>query len=160
MKPEGIQDEVTTQFVVFSIGKEDYCVDILKVQEIIRMVEVTWLPRKPAFIIGVINLRGEIIPVVDLRLKFGLPKKEYNKFTRILIAQLGEKLVGMVVDGVEEVLTLGQSQIEKEPEMLSSGQKSDYIDGIAKVNEQVFIILDITRVLSEEDVISLADITV
>ena len=148
-----------TQYVIFRVEQEEYCVEILKVQEIIRMVPITWLPRKPEYIIGVINLRGEIIPIIDLRLKFGLGKKDYSKFTRILIAQINEQLVGMIVDAVEEVLMLQSDQIEHEPEMISSSRSSDYIQGIAKIEERVIIILDIARVLSRDDVLNLTDVT-
>ncbi len=148
------------QYVVFRVAREDYCIEILKVQEIIRMVTVTWLPRKPPYIIGVINLRGEIIPVLDLRIKFGLEKKEYNKFTRILITQIQDKLVGMVVDQVEEVIELAPDQVEDEPDLVAAGRSSsDYIRAIAKIEERVIIILDIARVLSKEDVISITDVS-
>ena len=155
----GASGRVLGQFVVFAVAGEEYCVQILRVQEIIRMVPVTWLPRKPSYVIGVLNLRGEIIPVIDLRLKFGLPKKNYTKFTRILIVQIGEKLVGMVVDAVEEVLEVREDQMESEPDMISSGQTSDYIHGIAKIGERVVILLELNKVLSEEDVLALSKVT-
>ena len=149
-----------SQFVIFMVAGEEYCLDILKVQEIIRMVSITWLPRKPSYIIGVINLRGEIIPIVDLRTKFGIEKKAYTKFTRILIVQIEERLVGMVVDKVEEVKVFLDKQIENEPDMLSTARSSNYINGIAKIEKRVIIILDIERVLSKDDVISISDISV
>ncbi|MCB1174344.1 MAG: purine-binding chemotaxis protein CheW, partial [Leptospiraceae bacterium] len=124
------------QHVVFVIEKEEYCIDILQVQEIIRMTPVTWLPHRPPWIIGVLNLRGEIIPVIDLRIKFGLPKKEYTRFTRILIGQLSDKQVGVVVDAVNEVISLQSGQIDAAPGMVSHNRKTEYIKGIAKLEER------------------------
>ena len=150
-------DGETRQYVVFSIADEEYCIEILRVQEIIRRTTITWLPRRPEFVKGVINLRGEIIPIVDLRIKFGLPAQEYTKFTRILIAQIEGKLCGMVVDNVAEVITVSKAQIEKAPVSVSRNTSSEYISGIAKSGERVMILLDITRILGADEIHALAE---
>ena len=147
------------QFVIFVIEDEEYCIPILEVQEIIRMAPITWLPRRPEYIIGVLNLRGEIIPVIDLRIKFGLPKKEYTKFTRILIGQIGEKRVGIVVDLVNEVISLLSENMEAAPGMVAKNKNTEYIKGIAKQDERVIIMLDLAKVLAHEELLSLDDVS-
>jgi len=149
-----------SQYVVFNIASEEYCIEILKVQEIIRMMPVTWLPRRPTYIIGVINLRGEIIPIIDLRIKFGLEKKEYNKFTRILIGQIDEKLMGMVVDGTSDVIELASEQLESAPGAVARSKTSEYIRGIARLGERVIILLDISRILREDELYAISDLPV
>ena len=153
-------DGAHSQYVVFVIEGEEYCIEILNVQEIIRMVPVTWLPRRAEYIVGVINLRGEIIPVLDLRIKFGLPRKNYTKFTRILIGQVGEKQVGMVVDGVNEVVSVPAENIEAAPGMVSRAKSSEYIKGIAKLDERVIIMLSLEKVLAHEEIIAMSEISV
>ncbi|MFO1470791.1 MAG: chemotaxis protein CheW [Turneriella sp.] len=140
------------QFVAFRLGQEDYAVDILQVQEIIRLENITWLPRKPAYILGIINLRGEIIPIVELRTKFGLKGIPATKSTRILITQIEGRLVGLVVDMVHEVLDVLQSQIDTEPELLNADRRVvQYVKGMAKVDKRIFIILDLERILTREE---------
>lgn len=147
------------QYVVFSIADEDYCMEILKVQEIIRSMPITWLPHRPPSVEGVINLRGEIIPVINLRVKFGLEKNAYTKFTRILIGQIGERLVGMIVDGVSEVVTIGDNVVESAPGSDSGRRRTEYIRGVARVEERVIILLDVARILAEEEVVAISDIS-
>lgn len=147
------------QYVVFNIADEEYCIEILKVQEIIRRTPITWLPRRPEYVKGVINLRGEIIPIVDLRVKFGLEAQKYSKFTRILIGQIEKRMCGMIVDNVAEVITLTPGQIEKAPVTVSRSASAEYIMGIAKVEKRVLILLDIARVLSVDEILSLDDVT-
>lgn len=147
------------QYVVFAIEGEEYSFEILQVQEIIRMTPPTWLPRRPDYVIGVINLRGEIIPVVDLRRKFGLPAREYTRYTRILIGQVGPRLCGMVVDGVNEVIHVAPEQIETPPALGARGRKAEFIRGIIKKNERVIVMLDINRILSDEEALSIDDVS-
>lgn len=154
------EDAASQQYVVFSIADEEYCIEILKVQEIIRKTPITWLPRRPDYIKGVINLRGEIIPIVDLRIKFGLPAEDYTKFTRILIGQIENRMCGMVVDNVAEVVTLQAEQIEKSPVTVSRSASAEYIVGIAKIDARVLILLDIARVLAVDEVLSLDDVSI
>lgn len=138
------------QFVVFSIGKELYGVGIDAVQEIVRVPEITEMPDAPAFLEGVINLRGRIVPVIDLRKRFRLQGKEKTKSTRVLIADNSGSLVGLLVDTVSEVIKIQPDAIEEPPQMVSD-VGVEYITGVAKVNSRLIIILDLRNVLSIED---------
>ncbi|MBE9537396.1 MAG: chemotaxis protein CheW [Proteobacteria bacterium] len=138
------------QLVSFKLGSEEFAIDILNIQEIIRTVEVTTVPRAPQFVEGVINLRGKVIPIIDLRKRFGLPSIENTKNTRIVVVDFDNKVVGLVVDGVSEVLRLPASTIEPPPPMLA-GIDSDYISGVGKLDDRLLIMLDISRVLSQEE---------
>jgi len=137
----------TLQIVSFTLGAEEYGVDIDQVQEINRMVSVTHVPRAPQFMEGVINLRGQLIPIIDLRTRFGMPRVEHTKNTRIVVTEIGAKRVGMVVDSVSEVLRVPTAQIEDAPEMLT-GVDTEYIRGVGKVDDRLIILLDLTRVIS------------
>lgn len=144
--------EQAHQFVAFRLGQEDYAVPILQVQEIIRSENITWLPRKPAYVLGVINLRGEIIPIIDLRTKFGLKAILATRTTRILVTQINGRLVGLVVDLVHEVLDVAENQIDLEPEILHADRRlARYVKGMAKVEKHIYVILDLQRVLTKEE---------
>ncbi|MDQ7040275.1 MAG: chemotaxis protein CheW [Rhodothermus sp.] len=138
------------QLVSFLIEKEEFGVDILNVQEIIRPVDITRVPNAPAFVEGVINLRGRIVPVVDLRKRFNLPQRERDKNSRIIVVELGDKIVGFMVDAVREVLRVDASVIEPPPE-LAIGIDAHYITGVAKLEDRLLILLDLERILSEEE---------
>jgi purine-binding chemotaxis protein CheW len=137
----------TIQVVSFKLGSEEYGVDIAQVQEINRMVAITHVPRAPQFMEGVINLRGQLIPIIDLRTRFGMPRAEHTKNTRIVVTEIGSKRVGMVVDSVSEVLRLDVGQIEDAPEMIS-GIDTEYIRGVGKIEDRLIIMLDLARVIS------------
>ncbi|MDP9105022.1 MAG: chemotaxis protein CheW [Candidatus Eremiobacteraeota bacterium] len=137
----------TIQVVSFKLGSEEYGVDIAQVQEINRMVAVTHVPRAPQFMEGVINLRGQLIPIIDLRARFGMPRAEHTKNTRIVVTEIGAKRVGMVVDSVSEVLRLPVDQIEDAPEMLT-GVDTEYIRGVGKIEDRLIILLDLGRIIS------------
>ncbi len=137
----------TIQVVSFKLGSEEYGVDIAQVQEINRMVAVTHVPRAPQFMEGVINLRGQLIPIIDLRARFGMPRTEHTKNTRIVVTEIGSKRVGMVVDSVSEVLRLPVDQIEDAPEMLT-GVDTEYIRGVGKIEDRLIILLDLGRIIS------------
>ena len=137
----------TIQVVSFRLGLEEYGVDIAQVQEINRMVAVTHVPRAPQFMEGVINLRGQLIPIIDLRARFGMPRVEPTKNTRIVVTEIGAKRVGMVVDSVSEVLRLAVDQIEAAPEMIT-GADTEYIRGVGKIDDRLIILLDLARVIS------------
>ena len=154
---ENVQLGATKQLVVFSVENETFGVEILEVQEIIRMRDITWLPNTPDFVKGAINLRGNIIPVIDLREKFGLPPKPYTKFTRIIIVQVEDKLIGMIVDDVSEVVEVPEAEIEPPPEMVT-GRSSEYIRGVAKVGDRLIIILELANILSTEEKVMLEEI--
>ena len=140
----------TIQVVSFKLGSEEYGVDIAQVQEINRMVAVTHVPRAPQFMEGVINLRGQLIPIIDLRARFGMPRAEHTKNTRIVVTEIGTKRVGMVVDSVSEVLRLAVDQIEPAPEMIT-GVDTEYIRGVGKIDDRLIILLDLAKVISTAD---------
>ena len=137
----------TVQVVSFKLGSEEYGVDIAQVQEINRMVSVTHVPRAPQFMEGVINLRGQLIPIIDLRARFGMPRAEHTKNTRIVVTEIGAKRVGMVVDSVSEVLRLPTDQIEDAPEMIT-GVDTEYIRGVGKIEDRLIILLDLAKIIS------------
>ena len=138
------------QIVSFSLGSEEYGVDISQVQEIIRMVEITHVPRAPHFMEGVINLRGQLIPIIDLRTRFGMPRADQTKSTRIVVTEIGSKRVGIVVDAVSEVLNIPLENVENAPDMIA-GVGTEYIQGVGKVGERLIILLDLTMVMSAEE---------
>lgn len=138
------------EFLTFTLGEEEYGVDILKVQEIRGYDTVTKVPNAPAFIKGVINLRGTIVPVVDLRLKFNLQRAEYNEFTVMIILNVARRIVGVVVDGVSDVMQLTPEQIRPAPEF-GSGINTKFITGIGALEQRMLILMDIEKLMSSED---------
>lgn len=138
------------QLVIFELANEVYGVDISRVQEIIRMTTITRLPRAPEFVEGVINLRGKVIPVVDLKKRFGLEEGERTKSSRIVVVDVGDHTIGMVVDAVSEVLRVLTEAVEP-PSPVVTTIESDYIRGIAKVDGRLIILLDLNKVLSWEE---------
>ena len=140
-------DEVV-QLALFSLGKEKFVIDILKIQEINLMVEITRLPEIPSYYEGIINLRGKVIPVLNLRKRFDMEHKEWDKDTRIIVCSTENYVVGMIVDAVDEVLRINSSIIEPAPGIVTSFD-TDYITGIAKFKEQLLIFLDVSRIAKE-----------
>jgi len=138
------------QLVVFQLGAELYGVDIARVHEIIRLQSITRVPHAPSFVEGVINLRGKVIPVVDLRRRFGLPTSEHTRATRTVVVEIGDQVVGIIVDSVSEVLRVSTSTIEP-PSPVVAGIDSEYLHGIAKLPERLVILLDLDRVLAREE---------
>lgn len=138
------------EFLTFTLGAEEYGVDILKVQEIRGYDTVTRIPDAPDFIKGVINLRGTIVPVVDMRLKFRLAKAEYNEFTVMIILNIGRRVVGMVVDGVSDVMQLSAEQIRPAPEF-GGNVNTRYIIGLGALDERMLILVDIEKLMSGAD---------
>lgn len=144
-----------SQLVSFLLGGEEYAVDIGFVQEIIRMQEITRVPEAPEFVEGVINLRGRVIPVLDLRKRFRLPASDDRGKMRIVVVATSGRMVGLIVDAVREVLTLPASAIEPAPPVVS-GIGKEYLRGIGKRKDRLLILLDLTRILSsaEENALS------
>lgn len=136
----------TLQLVSFCINKDHYAVDILSVQEINRMLEITEVPESPAGIEGVINLRGRIIPVMDLRTRFSLPPSERTEESRIVVVNAAGSTVGFIVDRVYEVLRINSSTVEPSP-TLSNGVNTKYISGVAKRDDHLVILLDVDELL-------------
>ena len=146
------------QLVIFQLGGEEFGVEIMQVQEIIRMPEITRIPQSPEYVEGVINLRGKIIVVINLDTRFDLNSKELDDDSRIIIVEVGENVVGMVVDSVSEVLRLSTSSVEAAPEIISSKIKADYLKGVGKLDDRLLILLDLERVLSEEEMSQVASV--
>jgi len=138
--------EELLQLVSFKMGNEEFGVDILKVQEINRMLQVTHVPNSPPYVEGVINLRGKVIPVINLRQRLGLESKEWDKHTRIIVMELSGKTVGFVVDAVSEVLRIPKSVTEPPPEM-GDKANADYIMAVGKLEDRLLTLLDLEKVL-------------
>jgi purine-binding chemotaxis protein CheW len=149
------KDDELLQLVTFSIGEEEFGVDILKVQEIIRTMEITKVPRAQDFVEGVINLRGKVIPIIDLRRRFGLDSKNHDKHTRIIVIEINNMIVGFVVDSVSEVLRIPASTVEPPPPVVA-GLESEYISGVGKLQDRLLILLDLDKLLSNEDMEALS----
>lgn len=147
------------QVVSFRLGSEEYGVDISQVQEIIRMVEITHVPRAPHFMEGVINLRGQLIPIIDLRTRFSMSRAEHTKSTRIVVTEIGSKKVGIVVDSVSEVLNIPMEQVEDAPDMIA-GVGTEYIQGVGKIANRLIILLDLTMVMSGDEKAQLESIEI
>jgi purine-binding chemotaxis protein CheW len=137
------------QVVSFRLGQEEYAIEIIRVQEIILIGEVTRLPQTPHYIKGVINLRSTVIPVVDLRLRFGLPEEPATDETRIMVVNVSGKTIGLIVDAVSEVLRISQEQISPPPPTVA-GLEQNYLVGLAKLEERLLILLDIEQIIHEE----------
>jgi len=138
------------QVVSFRLAQEEYAIEITRVQEIILIGEVTSLPQTPPYIKGVINLRSTVIPIVDLRLRFGLPLEEVTDETRIMVVNVAGKTIGLIVDAVSEVLRIAQEQISPPPPTVA-GLEQNYLVGLAKLDERLLILLDIEQIILEED---------
>jgi purine-binding chemotaxis protein CheW len=151
MEEKKAASSTVNQYVTFILDGEEYAIDIMCVQEIIRLSTVTKVPRMPEFVEGVINLRGKVIPVIDLRSKFGLSKSESDKNSRIVVAEVSEKITGLIVDSVSQVISISGDDIEPAPSMGTS-VNAEYIFGMGKVGERLIILLDIGKILSESEV--------
>ena len=152
------QDVDLLQMVTFKIGEEEFGVDILRVQEIIRIMEITRVPKAPHFVEGVINLRGRVIPIIDLRRRFGLTAREHDKDTRIIVIEINKMIVGFVVDAVHEVLRIPADTVEPPPPAVMGGVDSEYIKGVGKLDDRLLILLDLDRLLSQEEQMELEQV--
>jgi purine-binding chemotaxis protein CheW len=143
-------DSLAAEFLTFTLGAEEYGIEILKVREIRRYDSVTRIANAPAFIKGVINLRGTIVPVVDLRVKFDLSDVVYNEFTVMIVLALAKRIVGIVVDSVSDVVALAGEQIKPAPEFGSSFD-ARYLLGLGTVAERMLILLDIEQIMTSDE---------
>ncbi|KAE9637061.1 MAG: purine-binding chemotaxis protein CheW [Epulopiscium sp.] len=143
---ENISNSESKQYVVFKLGNEEYGIDIQKVQIIERIQNITRVPKSPYFIKGVINLRGEIIPVMSLRSKFGLQEDDYNDETRIIIVEIEDSKIGMIVDQVKEVLQISSQAIEN-VQGFTSDINFNYIQGVGKVNDHIVTLLNLKNII-------------
>ena len=144
------------QLVIFQLGGEEFGVEIVRVQEIIRMPEITHIPQSPDFVEGVINLRGKIIVVVNLDKRFNLNSKEVDEDSRIIVVEIGNNVVGMIVDAVNEVLRIPSSSVEPAPDLILSQISRDYLKGVGKVDDRLLIMLDLAKVLTVEEMKEIA----
>lgn len=148
----------TMQLVSFRLDQEEYGIEITKVQEIILMGEITRVPQTPNFIKGLINLRSTVIPIVDLRLRFGLKEEPSTDDTRIMVVNVSGKTIGIIVDAVSEVLRISQEQIAPPPPTVA-GLGREYLTGLVKFDKRLLILLDIDRILAQEETQSLEAIS-
>jgi len=141
------------QLVSFHLDNEEFGLEILKVQEIIRIQELTRVPNSPDFVEGVLNLRGKVIPVVSLRKRFGLEPHDYDKDTRIVVTEVGGAIVGFVVDSVSEVLRISPETVEPAPRL--GKVKQEFISGVGKLDNRLLILLNVERIMTEEETLEL-----
>ncbi|SMC65624.1 chemotaxis protein CheW [Sporomusa malonica] len=134
------------QLVVFKLGREEYGVSILQVQEIKRMTEITRVPHSPDYIKGVMNLRGSVLPVIDLKKRLNLPQQDYTDDTRIIIIKVEDITIGMIVDAVSEVTTIDQNNIEP-PQAVVGGIAADYLSGVGKMEDRLLILLNADAII-------------
>jgi purine-binding chemotaxis protein CheW len=139
------------EFLAFKLGSEEYGIDILRVQEIRSYEQPTRMTNAPAFIQGVIHLRGVIVPIIDMRIKFELPQVNYNTFTVVIVLNIGNQVLGMVVDSVSDVITLMPEQLRPVPEF-SAAIGSDYVLAIGSIQERLLILLDIEKLMSSAEI--------
>lgn len=144
------------QLVSFILGQEEFGVDILRVHEINKMVKITHIPNSPSCVMGIINLRGKVIPIVDLRKRFGFPSVTYDKNTRIIVVEISEMVIGFIVDAVKEVLRV-HKDITEAPPSLVSGVDKQYILGIGKLKDRLLILLDLEKIFSSGEMATLSE---
>lgn len=143
-------EDVGNEYLVFRLGNEEYGIEILKVQEIRGYERVTRIANSPEFIAGVTNLRGVIVPIVDLRVKFQMSIADFNEKTVVIVLNLGDRVVGIVVDGVSDVLSLDASQIKPAPDF-SVTLSTEYLLGLGTLEERMLILVDIEKLLNSEE---------
>lgn len=146
------------QFVIFRLGDEKYAVDILNVGGISEFLEVTKVPNAPPFIDGIINLRGDIIPIVNLKKRFNIPEKKVDSDTRIIINNINGKDIGFVVDEASQVINIDEADIEDAPDIIK-GADRQYIAGVGKVNNQIVILLNLEKILNDDEKKAVNDIS-
>lgn len=139
------------EFLAFKLGAEEYGIDILRVQEIRSYEEPTRIANAPAFLKGVVNLRGVIVPIVDMRLKFNLERANYDDFTVVIVMNIAGRVVGMVVDGVSDVITLTPEQLRPVPEF-SAAVAADHLMAIGAIDDRMLILVDIEKLMTSEEI--------
>jgi len=153
------EDELSDekQLVIFKLGNEEYGVDIMQVKEIIRTTTITKIPQVPSFVEGIISLRGEILPIIDMRKKFGLPETERTRQTRILVINLDNMTIGGIVDEVTEVLRIPNDAITPPPPVIK-GVNTEYLQGVGQINGRIIILLDMSKILTSNEVIQIEEL--
>ena len=155
-KSKGESSSELLQLVTFHLRDEEFAVDILYIQGINRMIEITKVPNSPDYVEGIISLRGNILPIIDLRRRLGLPAKEYDKSTRFIVVEMESKVIGFIVDSVSEVLRINRYLTEPPPDIIA-GINSDYITSVAKLEDRIIILLDLNKVLTDHQKAELGD---
>lgn len=140
-----------TQLVSFHLDNEEYGVEVLKVREIIRMVNITHMPNTPSYVEGIINLRGKVIPIISMRRKFGLMDMKNNSQTRVVIMDVGGELLGFTVDSVSEVIRISASEIQPSPSVAAGGVGQEYIAGVINHGERLLVLLNLDMMFSSEE---------
>jgi purine-binding chemotaxis protein CheW len=154
----GSEPRELCQLATFWVGGEEYALDIMRIKEIINPLHVTGVPRAPAFIEGVIELRGAILPIVDLRKRFDLPATAQSRATKYIIVAIEGRIVGLIVDGVGEVLRVPRAELRAAPTFVS-GETAAYFSGVCRHGNRIIMVLDIDRVLSSQEKISLVGLS-
>jgi purine-binding chemotaxis protein CheW len=156
---DSMKDRINTdelrQFISFSVGEEEYGLELLRVKEVIRIREITWLPKAPSFVKGIINLRGDVIPIIALREKFGLEARENTAATRVIVVEMDGRLMGMVVDSASQVVRIPADQIEPPPPVLG-GLSQEFITGVGKLDDKLVILLNVDAILSGDEIMALS----
>ena len=148
---EDEEDTLKDRYLTFKVKNEDYGIEIVRVQEIVGIQDITPVPEMPNYIKGVINLRGNVINVVDIRLRFGMVEKEYDERTCIIIIQVEDVELGVIVDNVNEVCVIPEEDIKKSSKLGSKNSKGSFIKGLGKLDDKIKMILDVEKLLSEEE---------
>jgi purine-binding chemotaxis protein CheW len=152
------REEVATelkQLIGFTVGAEEYGLELLRVKEVIRMRQITWLPKAPSCVKGIINLRGDIIPIIDLRERFGMQPQEQTAMTRVVVVEVEGRPVGMVVDSASQVVRVPADQFDPPPDVLGEASR-DFITAVAKLGDKLIIMIDAARILSGEEMTQIA----
>lgn len=147
------------QLVIFELGDEDYGIEIAAVEGIIKMQDITRLPKCPSYVEGIINLRGSVMPVIDLAKRFGIPPRENNNETRIIVVIMDNIKIGMIVSAVSEVMTIDDSVIEPPPSVVTT-INSGFISGIARIDSRLIILLGLNKVLTKEEIVQTSALVV
>ena len=145
------------QLISFSVGEEEYGLELPRVKEVIRVRQATWLPRAPSFVKGIINLRGDVIPIIDLRDKFGLASREYTAQTRVIVVEVEGRLLGLVVDSASQVVRISADMIEPPP-AVPGGLSHGLITGVGKIDERLVILLSADSILTADEKTALSAI--
>ena len=143
-------DDLVLRWVTFRLDKEKYCINVMLVQEVLRVSEIAPVPGAPSYVLGIINLRGNVVTVVDTRKRFGLMSKEMDDTTRIVIIEVNSNVIGMLVDSVADVVDLRKSEIESAPNV-GTEESSKYIQGVASRESELLIVVDLNKFLSDEE---------
>ena len=143
-------DSSSLQCVTFTLDDETYGINVMQVQEVLREIEVAPVPGSPHYILGIINLRGNVVSVIDARTRFGLPSRESDEMTRIIVIEAQQQIIGILVDSVAEVVDIQSSEIDTAPNV-GSAETSKYIDGVVSRGEKLLILVELNKLLSEEE---------